>query len=165
MEYRRVSASLHSLLVEARAAREKHRTLEKRWLVEEEAGAPFEELREASAAADYAAELVHRKVVAYLLGRESLGESQDEEVTTAAAIWAEMVATDLSRLVAQADRPSGGMQVPDHHELASAARLPSVVTWARRALRTLADLKASATNSTISKEAEEDTHVEWKRTI
>ena len=42
------------------------------------------------------------------------------------------IVDDLRALVAEADRPRGGMQAPWFHELANALQLPSVVRWARR---------------------------------
>lgn len=45
------------------------------------------------------------------------------------------IADDLRDLVREVDRPKGGMGVTWMHDLASAARLPSVVRWARWHLR------------------------------
>jgi len=52
----------------------------------------------------------------------------------AARAVSELVMLDLRDLVAEADRPRGGMGPQWQHELAGAARMPSVVRWARRAI-------------------------------
>lgn len=47
------------------------------------------------------------------------------------------IVDDLRALVREVDRPPGGMRVPWFHDLAGAARVPSVVSWARRAISAL----------------------------
>ena len=64
--------------------------------------------------------------MAVSIDRDTLEVERDRERT-----WSERIAHDLRALVAHAERSRGGMQVPWHHELANAARLPSVVAWAR----------------------------------
>jgi hypothetical protein len=44
---------------------------------------------------------------------------------------------DIEAVVAEADRPKGGMQAPFLHDLSAQTRQPSFVSWARRAARSI----------------------------
>jgi hypothetical protein len=88
--------------------------------------------------------------LAVSIERDTLEVERDEarreaERLRSEVAWSERIAHDLRALVAHATRAAGGMQVPWHHELANASRLPSVVHWARwhLARRDIAHVRAA----------------------